>query len=112
MTHYSTILNGIAKYIDRELATQFNGSVKGWMLSAVGGILTARAGQAVTKLLQHPIVVAMGIADGEMIDEELLYSQLLVAANKGSATVDIPLLGAVTFTAKDVEALHRYIIGG
>lgn len=112
MRHYSTILNGIATYIDRELVTQFNGSIKAWMLGAVGGILTARAGQVVTKLMQHPVVVAMGIADGEMIDEELLYSQLLAAANKGAATVDIPLLGTVTFGSKDVEALHRYIIGG
>lgn len=112
MIHYSKVVNGLAQYIDHELAAQFAGSLKGWAIGAVGGILTARAGQILTKLMSNPIVVAMGIAEGEMIDEDLLFSQLVAAANKGSATVDIPLLGPVTFTAKDVESLHRYIIGG
>ena len=112
MIHYSKVVNGLAQYIDHELAAQFTGSLKGWAIGAVGGILTARAGQIITKLMSNPIVVAMGIADGEMIDEELLFNQLVTAANKGSATAELPLLGPVTFTAKDVESLHRYIIGG
>lgn len=112
MIHRSKVINGLAAYIDRELAGQFTGSLKGWAIGAVGGIIAARAGQAMEKILANPIVSAMGLVDGEMIDEELLFSQLMTAAQKASATVDIPLIGPVTFGPADVEALHRYIIGG
>lgn len=112
MIHYSKMLNGLATYIDRELAGQFNGSLKGWAISAAGGIISARAGQILTAAMSNPMLAGMGIVDGEMIDEDLLYSQFSTAASKGNATVNIPLLGPVTFTAKDVDAMHRYIIGG
>ena len=112
MIHYSKVINGIAAYIDREIASQFTGSLKGWAIAAVGGIIAARASQLMTTLMGNPMVVAMGLADGEMIDEEMLYGQLVAAAQRGNAIVDIPLLGAVTFSAKDIETLHRYIIGG
>lgn len=112
MIHYSKILNGIATYIDRELAAQFSGNIKGWLIGAVGGIVAARAGQMMTVLMEHPVLKAMHIVDGEMIDEDLLFSSLVAAAQKGNATVNIPLMGPITFSVKDVEALHRYIIGG
>jgi hypothetical protein len=106
------VVNGVAAYIDREIAAQFTGSMKAWVISAAGGIIAARAGQIVQGLAANPALAAMGLVDGEMIDEELIYSQLIAAAQKGTATVELPVLGAVTFGVKDVEALHRYIIGG
>lgn len=112
MIHASKVANGLAMYIDRELAGQFTGSIKGWAITAAGGVIAARAGNIISSLADNPIIKAMGLIDGEMIDEELLINQLVVAANKTSATVDIPLLGPVTFGVKDIEALHRYIIGG
>jgi hypothetical protein len=110
--HYTKVLNGLAAYIHRELAAQFTGSLKGWAIEAVGGILAARAGQMMEGLMANPILKAMQIVDGEMVDEDLLISQLLAAAQASNATVNIPVLGPVTFTKGDVEALHRYIIGG
>ena len=112
MIHYSKVINGIAAYIDREIASQFTGSLKGWAIAAAGGVIAARASQLMTTLMNNPMVVAMGLADGEMIDEEMLYGQLVAAAQRGNATANIPLLGAVTFSVKDIETLHRYIIGG
>ena len=112
MIHYSKILNGLAEYIDKELASQFSGSMKGWIIGAVGGIVAARAGQAMATLMEQPVLKAMHIVDGEMIDEDLLFSSLVAAAQKGSATANIPVLGPITFNVQDVEALHRYIIGG
>ena len=111
MIHYSKILNGIATYIDRELASQFTGNMKGWIIGAVGGIVAARAGQMMGALLENPLLKAAHLVDGEMVDEDLLFSSLVAAAQKGNATVNIPLMGPITFSAKDVEALHRYIIG-
>lgn len=112
MIHFSKVLNGAQKYIDNEIAAQFKGSLKAWGISAAAGIVQARAGQMFQALTQIPALKVMGLIDGEMVDEELIYAQLLDAARKGSATVNIPLLGPVTFGEHDVETLHRYIIGG
>jgi hypothetical protein len=102
----------LATYIENELAAQFAGSMKAWTISAAAGVIAARAGQLMQGLATNPMLSAMGLVDGEMIDEELIYAQFIAAANKGSATVNLPVLGAVTFSGKDVESLHRYIIGG
>lgn len=112
MVHYSKIINGISTYIDREIAPQLQGSMKGWLVGVAGGIISTRAGEMLTALAQHPLAQTMGLASGENIDEELLYHEMLKQAQKSPATLNIPLLGPVTFSADDVEKLHRYIMGG
>ena len=112
MIHKSKIVSGLATYIDRELAAQFAGSLRGWGVAMAGGIVAARAERVLDVLAQIPAVRVLGIADGEMIDEELLFATLAEAARKTSATAEVPLLGPVTFTEKDVDALRRYVIGG
>jgi hypothetical protein len=47
-----------------------------------------------------------------MVDVEAVYTEALRMAQKGSATVNVPMLGAITFGKSDVESLYRYIIGG
>ena len=112
MIHYSKVLNGLAAYIHNEIAGQFTGSLKGWAIDAAGGVIAARAGKVLEALMANPVLKTMGIVDGEMVDEDLLFSQLVAVAGASNATVNIPMLGPVTFARSDVEALHRYIIGG
>lgn len=112
MIHKSKVAAGLAMYIDRELAAQFAGSLKGWGVAMAGGIVAARADRVLDLLVQLPAARVLGITEGEMIDDELLFATLAAAAQKSSATVELPVLGPVTFTAKDVDALHRYVIGG
>ena len=112
MQHYSKILNGLSQYIENEIAVPLNGSLKAWGVRIAAGVLRERADKMLQLLMQHPVARAFELADGEMVDEELVFRMALEAARKGAATVDIPMLGPVTFSEKDVEALHRYIIGG
>ena len=112
MIHYTKVLNGLSTYIDREIVSQFSGSYKAWIAGAAMGVLTNKATQAMQILAQNPTVRMLGLMDGELVDEELLYRELLKQAQKASATIDIPLLGPVTFSVNDVETLHRYILGG
>lgn len=112
MIHYSKIINGITVYIDREIASQFTGSMKGWLAGVAGGVIASRAGEMIKGLAQSPAIKTMGIMDGDMVDVELLYHELLKQAQKTPATLDVPLLGPVTFSADDVEKLYRYIMGG
>ena len=112
MIHYSKLLNALSAYIESEIAGPINGTLKAWGVRIAAGVLRERAGKVLTALMQHPIAAALDIVDGELVDEELLFRLALDAAKKGNATVDVPVLGPVTFSERDVETLHRLIIGG
>ena len=112
MVHYSKVINGVLAYADNEIIGKLNGSIKAWGIGIAMGILGKRAEQIFAELRQNPMLVSLGLVNGEMIDIEAVYAEALKMAQKGSATVNIPMLGAITFGQSDVESLYRYIIGG
>ena len=112
MVHFSKVVNGIAAYIDNEIAAQLNGSYKAWVAGAAGGIIAARAGNVLTKWADSQAAKELGLIDGEMIDIESICSELHKQAQKSPATINVPLLGAITFNADDISKLQRYIMGG
>ena len=112
MVHYSKVINGLMAYVDKEIVTKMNGSLKSWGVGIVAGLLGKRAEQMFLALREHPILTSLGLVDGEMVDVEAIYSEALRMAQRGSATANVPMLGAITFSTADIEALYRYIIGG
>jgi len=112
MVHYSKVINGAVNYIDTEIVSQMNGSLKGWGLGIVTGLMAKRAEQLFAGLRENPLIVSLGVVDGEMIDIEAIYAEALRTAQRSSATVNLPVIGSVTFKAADVESLYRHIIGG
>lgn len=112
MVHYSKVVNGLMSYVDNEIVAKMNGSLKGWGVGIVAGLLGRKADQVFSALRNNPISASLGLIDGEMVDVDAVYSEALRMAQRGSATVNVPVLGAITFTTADVESLYRYIIGG
>lgn len=112
MIHYSRVINGAVNYIDSEIISQMNGSLKGWGLGIVTGLMAKKAEQLFVELRQNPLVASLGIVDGDMVDIEAIYAEALRMAQKGSATVSLPMVGPVTFKTADVESLYRHIVGG
>lgn len=112
MIHYSKVINGLMTYVDNEIVGKLNGSMKAWGIGIAAGLIGKRAEQMFVALRENPVLAALGLIDGEMIDVEAIYSEALRMAQKSSATVSIPMIGAVTFGRADVESLYRYIIGG
>lgn len=112
MVHYSKVINGVMSYVDAEIVGKMNGSLKGWGVGIVAGLLGKRAEQMFMALREQPVLTSLGLVDGEMVDVEAIYAEALRMAQRGSATANVPMLGAITFSAADVESLYRYIIGG
>lgn len=110
MIHKNNVLYGIAGYIDDEIVAKMAGSWKGWVIGGLSGIAVSRADALIGKLAENPMVKALGLIDGEMIDAEAIIAELRKQAQKGTATVDLPLVGPVTFGVADVESLHRHIM--
>lgn len=110
MIHYSRVIQGIASYIDNELVGKLSGSWKAWVLGGVAGIAMSNADQMFHQYKDMPLLGALGLVDGENVNIEAVYAEMRKQAQKGTATVMLPIVGAVTFGAADVDALYRYIM--
>lgn len=109
MIHYKRVIQGVVNYIDDEIVSKFNGSWKAWALGGMAAIFAARAETAFAALRDNPALKALGLIDGETVDIDTIYAELLRQAQKGTATVELPIIGAVTFSAADVESVYRHI---
>ncbi len=109
MVHYSAVVKGAERYVENEIIGKMNGSVKAWLLGAAFELYAARVPQLLMQLAEVPAVKMLGLIDGEMVDVDRLYGVLLKRAQAGSATVDVPMVGAITFGPGDVESLYRHI---
>lgn len=110
MVHYKKVIQGIVNYIDDEFVSRFSGSWKAWAIGGMAAIVAARADTAFSALRDNPALKALGLIDGENIDIDVIYAELLRQAQKGTATVEMPVVGAVTFSAEDVESVYRHIV--
>jgi len=110
MIHYTKVIEGVKRYIDSDLIQRMNGSYKAWIVGAVVTLYANRANQLIEELRDNPLIRGLHVIDGEMIDVDALYGCLLEQAQKRTATIDIPMIGAVTYSAADVEALYRMIM--
>ena len=112
MMHYTRVINGLIAYINNELAGQFNGSWQGWIIRTFAGLATTKAENIFRSISGSGLIKALDLVDGENINIELFMSELKRNAQQSTATINLPIIGAVTFNGNDVDALHRYIIGG
>lgn len=111
MVHKSKVLNGIAAYIDDEIIPKMAGSWKAWVFGSAAGIAVSRADGIISEAANHPAIKALGLIEGENIDIDTIYTELRKQAQKGTATVDLPIFGPITFNVNDVESLYRHIMG-
>lgn len=110
MIHKSKVLYGVASYIDAEIVAKLAGSWKAWAVGGLAGLAVSRADGLISQYANNPLVKALGLIDGENIDVDAIITELRKQAQRSPATIDVPLVGPVTFTAADVDSLHRHIM--
>ena len=111
MIHYTRVLKGAMNYVDAEIVSKMQGSIKAWGVGIAAGLLAERGEAMFMAVKDQPIAKLLGVIDGENVDVEKLYVHAMQAAQRGSATINMPLVGPVTFNASDVESLYRHIMG-
>lgn len=109
MVHYTKVIQGIASFVDNELVGKLTGSWKAWLLGGLAGIVMSNAERMFNQYKDMPILATLGLIDGENINVDAVYAELKKQAQKGTATVVLPIIGPVTFGTSDVDALFRYI---
>ena len=81
--------------------------------ATVLGLMKQRAGKVLVGALNHPVVVAMGLADSEgNIDVDGVAAALKESIHKhGKLSVDVPVMGTFCFDEANIDALVKCIKG-
>ena len=110
MVSITQIQNGLAAFIGAEIEPKISGVGK-WLVGAAAAAYIAELPQVLQKLNANPFMSALNIvAQDGSVDLDKLFKYLHPAAQKAPATLDIPLIGRLTLSAADVEALYSYIM--
>lgn len=105
------VLNGVARYLDKEIYAGMNDWQEILARIAVSRILDNKN---IENLMNNPYMKTFAIADTEgNIDVDGLYRDLkrLIQA-KGKVEITLPMFGKFTFTESDVDCLYSCIVGG
>ena len=110
MTSIENIGIGIARYIDRELASKTDG-LKKWGLSLASVLIVAKITEMANQY--SDVLRSAGyLNENGMVDDVKLLSDLKGGAHeKGAVTQSLPYIGSFTFDESDIEILGRCING-
>lgn len=76
------------------------------------GVAANKSDKMVQQLKENQLVKLMGVIDGDMLDDDALFSAMREQMQKqGSLLIDIPWIGKLTFNTPDVDALQRSVQG-
>jgi len=77
----------------------------------IGGLATNKTANIINALRDNTIVNMLGLIDEENnIDVDALINAIKSAADKyGKLTVNIPMMGSMTFSSSDIDRLRTYI---
>jgi hypothetical protein len=118
MVHVNNVLNGIAKYMDRDLYSKMSG-VQRWLFGSGSGLLLSGLPNKIDALKKIPLVSFMNVIDdADMVDIDRVYQELMKHARVAPAVIDLsqifnlPILPSITLDHTDVEKIYRYIQDG
>jgi hypothetical protein len=110
---FEKVINGILKYINREILEKMNP----WQ-EIVGRVVVGRFAENASalkqNLMQNGIVKTLCIidADGNVDVDGLISSIRKEVEKKGAVEIDIPLVGKIKIIPSDLDVLRNDIWGG
>lgn len=109
--NFDRVLNGIAKYFDREIYANMNSWQEVIARLAVSRILGNKALEDTLKNNSYIRTFAIMDENGK-VDIDGLYRDLKrLVQSKGKVEFELPMFGKFTFTESDVDCLYNCIIG-
>ena len=109
MYHLNQVISGIQNYVESEILQKINGWQK-WIVATAISLMLDKSTNIFNSLKSNELVKMLElIDDDDRIDVDSIYRELKKQAEKGAITIDLPMLGAVTFTSTDVDRLYSLI---
>lgn len=111
MVEFERVIDGIARYLDKEIYSGMNDIQEVVARVAVGRILGNKDGVKIM-LAENPIVKSLMIIDDNgMVDIEKILADLKAEiSKKGSISIQIPWFGKMKFVPEDVDKLYNEIM--
>lgn len=105
------VINGIAKYLDKEIYAGMNDWQEVIARIAVSRMLNNKS---LENIANSPYMRTFAIIDTEgNVDVDGLYRDLKTyISSKGKIEVELPIFGKFTFKESDVDCLYNCIMGG
>ena len=106
------VMNGIARYMDREIYSNMNDWQEVVARLAVSRLLGNR--NLGNTLINNPYIRTFAIVDSDgNVDVDGLYRDLrTLVQQKGKIEISLPIFGKYTFHETDVDNLYNCIMGG
>ena len=112
MYHLNQVVSGIQSYVDSEIIQKINGWQR-WIIATGISLMLEKSTNIFNNLKSNELVKMLElIDDDDRIDVDAIYRELKKQAERGPMTLDLPMLGAVTFTSTDVDRLYSLIQRG
>lgn len=110
---FNKVINGINKYLNNEIFTKMNDWQEMLARIAVSRMI-GNTETLKTSLMENPFLKTFAIIDsnGNVDVDGLMRDIKQQISQKGKLTLSFPLVGSFTFTADDVDVLHRTILEG
>lgn len=104
------VMQGLINYADNEVMGKLPTSGK-WVAGTAIYLASNKAQQVINMLSENTIVKMLGIIDENgMVDTDALLTAMKSSADRyGNLTVDVPMIGRLTFSSADVEHLGTYL---
>lgn len=104
------VIQGVVNYADNEVMAKLPTSGK-WVVGTAMYIASNKAHNVVDTLSNNMIVKMLGVVDDDgMIDTDMLITAMKTAADKyGNLSVDVPMIGRLTFSSSDIDNLGLYM---
>lgn len=109
---FNAVLNGVVKFVDREII----GNMNAWqeLIARVAIARVVNNSEAIKKMLSdNAFARTFAISDekGDIDVDGLVCDLKRAISQKGFVEIDVPLFGKFKFVEKDVDTLYSYIRG-
>ena len=110
MYNANQVINGLIKYADSEVMTKLPVSGK-WIMGTAINLASDKINNVVETLANNSAAKMLGIVDENgNIDADALIEAMRASAEKyGKMTIEVPIIGKLTFSSADVDMLKTYI---
>lgn len=105
-----SVIEGLKEFLDEELLMKLPGLGK-WIVGAGISLAMDNAVNTFNELKANPIIKALGVIhDDDTIDIDALFMKMKDQAEKyGAVSLNIPMVGAMTLHAEDLDHLYMDI---
>lgn len=104
------VMNGLKSYVEAEVMGSLPTSGK-WVVGTIAALATMKAHEIIEELEENQFATMLGIIDenGNIEVDDFMEALRESAMKYGKLSIDIPLIGRMTFSQTDIDKLRMYI---